>query len=64
LILASYTFDVLFTTRARGKAAPGRVLDPLMIDPASGRYFTEIPLEEMPYFRMVAEFLSEHIGEL
>jgi inosine/xanthosine triphosphate pyrophosphatase family protein len=56
----SFTFQVRFTVHAFGRPHPGLVLDPLMIDPLSGRYFTEIPLPERPYFARVKAFIEQY----
>lgn len=53
----TYTFRVLFTTERRGETAPGHALDSIMIDPASGRYYTELPIEARPYYASTRDFL-------
>jgi inosine/xanthosine triphosphate pyrophosphatase family protein len=64
VIVSSFTFQVWFTAQRRGAILPGLSLDPLMIDSASGRYYTEIPVEERPYYRYIQQFLMEHIDLL
>lgn len=60
----TYTFAVLFTTERRGDVAPGRLLDPIMIDPASGRYYTELSVEERPYYAATRDFLLSILPSL
>jgi inosine/xanthosine triphosphate pyrophosphatase family protein len=62
--VSSFTFVVRFTVNQRGSSLPGLVLDPLMIDPDSGKYYTEIPVEERPYYQAVRGFLLDHIRYL
>ena len=64
VLVSSFTFEVWFTAQRHGATYPGLSLDPLMIDPASGRYYTEIPVEERPYYRHIQEFLLEYAGLL
>ena len=64
VIVSSFTFQVWFTAQRHGDTSPGLSLDPLMIDPASNRYYTEIPVEERPYYRHIQEFLLEYAGLL
>lgn len=60
----TYTFAVLFSTERRGDVAPGRLLDPIMIDPASGRYYTELAVEERPYYASTRDFLLRCLPSL
>jgi hypothetical protein len=43
---------------------PGAPLDALTVDPATGRYFSEMPWQERPDARWVFEFVSRHLDEL
>lgn len=64
VLVYTYQFDVQFTSAARGELAPGRLLDALMIDPKSGKYYTELALEERPYFQPVRDFLLDNLNRL
>ena len=64
MLVTSYTFRVHFTSLPHGKLAPGRVLDPLMVDPKSGKYYTELALEENPYYLATRNFILEHLKDL
>ncbi len=58
----TYSFGVRFTAVSKGALAPGRVLDSLMIDPQSGKYYTELPLEERPYYKEMVAFILGNIA--
>ena len=64
VLVVTYQFDVLFTTRLQGGLAPGRMLDALMIDPQSGKYYTELPFEQRPYYPPVRDFLLSNLSRL
>ena len=64
LILEDFSFQVIFTARPFGQPIPGLVLDPLMIDPASGLYYTQMPLQQRPYYQLTAAFLLRHLPRL
>ena len=60
----TYTFAVQFTTQRRGETAPGHALDSIMIDPESGRYYTELSVEERPYYAGTRDFLLRCLASL
>jgi len=60
----SLFFETVLTSRRKGSVTPGSPLDSLMIDPASGKYYSEMAYQERPDFRWVFEFVKQHIGEL
>lgn len=64
VLVHTYQFDVLFTAAARGELVPGRILDALMVDPQSGKYYTELPFEQRPYFPPVRDFLLNNLSRL
>lgn len=64
VLVHTYQFDVHFTAAPHGTLAPGRILDALMIDPQSGKYYTELALEERPYFQPVRDFLLNNLNRL
>ena len=61
IVVESFTFAACFTTRQKGEPEPGLPLDSIMIDPASGCYFSEIRMEERPYYAPVAEFVRRWV---
>lgn len=61
VVVESFTFTVRFTTRQNGEPEPGLPLDSIMIDPASGRYFSELRMEERAYYAPVAEFVKKWV---
>lgn len=64
LLTRTFTFETWLTSQPRGQAAPGMALDPLMIDPPSGKYYTQLADEERPYYHHLVDFVAEHIQEL
>lgn len=64
LFTGVFTFGVLFTTRRQGAPSSGLDLDPLMVDPGTGRSYTALPIPERPYFRWFREFVSQHLDDL
>lgn len=64
VISHTYTFRVLFTTKRQGETAPGRALDSIMIDPASGRYYNDLSVEERPYYASTHDFLLRCLPSL
>ena len=60
----TFTYRTALTSRRRGSPTPGAPLDALTIDPATGRYFSEITWQERPDARWVFEFVRQHIGKL
>lgn len=46
--MESYTIDTLFTDQPSTVQIPGAPLSSLMVDPQSGRYYSEIAYEERP----------------
>ena len=64
ILVSSFTFKVIFTIQHLGEPQPGLSLDPLMRDPVSGKYYTEIPVEEKPYYRHIRDFLMTNLALL
>lgn len=64
VIVDTYTFTVRFTAQRRGAVVPGRALDSLMIDPTSGRYYSELADPERPYYQAIERFLRGNLGSL
>lgn len=61
VVVESFTFTVRFTTRQNGEPEPGLPLDSIMIDPANGRYFSELRVEERAYYAPVAAFVRKWV---
>jgi XTP/dITP diphosphohydrolase len=59
-----FVLDVVFTSRARGEVTLGVPLDGLMIDPESGRCYSEMSYLERPDSRWVLDFLERHLDDL
>jgi inosine/xanthosine triphosphate pyrophosphatase family protein len=60
----TFTFKTLLTTVQRGKMASGAPLDKMMIDPDTGKYYTDIPWAERPDTEWIYEFVRQHLGDL
>ena len=60
----TYTFKTRLTSRRRGGVTPGAPLDALAMDPATGRYFSEMTWQERPDLRWVLELVRQHLDEL
>ena len=64
LLAETYSFQTILTSRRRGSVTPGSPLDVLTIDPATGRYLSEMPWAERPDARWLAQFLAQHLDAL
>jgi len=53
VVVESFTFEVRFTIEARNAPEPGLPLDPLI--------YTEMPVEERPYYRPIADFVRRWV---
>ena len=60
----TFTYRTVLTSKRRGGVTPGAPLDALTIDPATGRYFTEMAWRERPDLEWVFEFVRQHIGRV
>jgi inosine/xanthosine triphosphate pyrophosphatase family protein len=60
----TFTYKTALTSRRRGGVTPGAPLDALTIDPATGRYFSEMTWQERPDLEWVFEFVRQHIDKL
>lgn len=58
----TYSFTTLLTTHSRGVVAPGSPLSSIMIDPISGKYFSEMQWGERPDTVWIHQFLQEHLS--
>ncbi len=60
----SYKLDAWLTSRANDILIPGAPLSSLMIDPATGKYYSELSFSEHPHSRFIAEILKQHLEKL
>lgn len=58
------SFKTILTSRRKGDVVPGAPLDALTIDPATGRYYSEMAWSERPDVRWLSEFLKQHLDAL
>jgi hypothetical protein len=61
---ASYSLQTVFTAQAKGAVTPGAPLNSLMIDPASGKYYSEMTWKERPDSKWIFEFVEQHLDKL
>ena len=60
----SYSLQTVFTAEAKGAVTLGAPLNSLMIDPATGKYYSEMTWKERPDSRWIFEFVGQHLDEL
>ena len=60
----TFTFQATLTPKRKGGVTPGAPLDALTIDPATGRYYSEMTWQERPDCQWVFEFVRQHIDKL
>jgi len=60
----TFTFQATLTSKRKGGVTPGAPLDALTIDPATGRYYSEMTWQERPDCQWVFEFVRQHIPAL
>jgi 8-oxo-dGTP diphosphatase len=60
----SFLLKVKFTARKKGRMHPGAPLDVVMIDPATGKYYSEMIYREREDFRWTFEFMQQHLEVL
>jgi inosine/xanthosine triphosphate pyrophosphatase family protein len=60
----TFFFKATLTSRRKGRGFPGAPLDALMIDPTTGRYYSEMSWQERPHTRWIGEFVKRYISEL
>ena len=60
----TFTFRTILTSKRKGRVIPGAPLNALTIDPATGKYYSEMAWEEQPHGRWIFEFVKRHIEEL
>jgi len=60
----TFTYRTVLTSTRKGSPSPGAPLDALTIDPATGRYFSEMAWHERPDCEWVSHFMRQHIDKL
>ena len=60
----TFTYRTALTSKRRGSPTPGAPLDALTVDPATGRYYSEMTWQERPDLEWVLEFVRQHIDKL
>lgn len=61
---ATFTYRAVLTSQRRGSPSPGAPLDALTVDPATGRYLSEIAWQERPDVEWVFRFMRKHVDKL
>jgi len=64
MVSDTFFFKATLTSRRKGRGFPGAPLDALMIDPATGKYYTEMSWQERPHTRWIGEFVKRYISKL
>jgi inosine/xanthosine triphosphate pyrophosphatase family protein len=64
LFTGAFSFVTLFTTHRQGVASPGLDLDPIMVDPATGKSYTELSIAEHPSFDWYRKFVCQHLDHI
>ena len=64
LFSSTFSFQTLLTTKVRGKALSGVALAPITLDPATGRYHSELDWDERPDVFWIRRFLRSHLEQL
>ncbi len=62
MVVETFSFDTVMTSRRKGPATPGLALDALMVDPASGKYYSEMTVAERPPIAWIYEFVRRHLN--
>lgn len=60
----TFALDVLFTTQMQGTLRPGEPLTVLMVDPATGRHYTEMPYGKRPDSEQILSFVRACLDEI
>jgi hypothetical protein len=64
MFVDTFSFRTILTSRRKGGVIPGAPLDALTIDPAKGRYYSEMDWIERPDVRWLFKFLKQHLDAL
>jgi inosine/xanthosine triphosphate pyrophosphatase family protein len=60
----TFSFTTVLTSKKRGCTSPGSPLDTMTIEPATGKYFSEMMYQQRPDAKRIFEFVRRHIDEL
>ncbi len=61
---SSYSLETMLTRHASDILIPGMALSSLIIDPATGRYESELTICEHPHSKFIVEILRQHLEKL
>ncbi|MBI5035195.1 MAG: hypothetical protein HZB51_32110 [Chloroflexi bacterium] len=60
----TFHFTAILTSQRKGALTPGAPLDSLMLDPITGKCYSELIWQERPYTRPIFAFVKQHVEEL
>jgi len=61
IFLQSYSLETVLTSRASDVMIPGAPVSSLMIDPATGQYYSEMAYEDRPDSKWILEIMSQYV---
>jgi XTP/dITP diphosphohydrolase len=61
IVVDTFRFKTILTSRRKGSVTPGAPLDALTIDPSSGRHYSEMAWKERPDAQWVFAFMKDHL---
>lgn len=64
VVTRRFSFETVMKSERKGKPMPGAPLNSLMVDPVSGKHYSEMAYEERPDFRGYREFVERYLNEL
>jgi len=64
MVSETFFYEATLTSRRKGTGFHGAPLDALMIDPATGKYYSEMSWQERPDTCWIGEFVKRYLGEL
>lgn len=64
VVTRRFSFETIMRAERKGRPTPGAPLNCLMMDPASGRYYSEMAPEERPAFGGYTAFVAQYLDEL
>ena len=64
VLVEHFVFNVQLVAQPVGQVTPGHSLDPLMREPSSGRPYTEIPIQERPYFQTIRGLVERALPDI
>ncbi|MFX0091491.1 MAG: non-canonical purine NTP pyrophosphatase [Candidatus Hodarchaeota archaeon] len=60
----NFSFKTILTSKTRGILIPGVPLDSLMLDPATGKHYSDMTYKERPDSKWIFEFMKQHLSDL